>query len=177
MNIETIENFIITCFLYDCSSKTHAGVNSFSLEKGGERLDQKINIITFLQILWILKEFLKCNILSSISYLSFMYVNVTVEICVFRRAFLFTDSFIFLHFIYPAVIYIVYITVDINIYIATSWGFNGTLDPAFRFFDYFVVACHVLQYSFLYSLVWSQGLTSTQPWLFMNCSIKPLVSF
>lgn len=38
-------------------------------------------------------------------------------------------------------------------YIATSRGFNRTLDPAFRFFDYFAFVCHVLQDSFLYSFV------------------------
>lgn len=27
------------------------------------------------------------------------------------------------------------------------------MDPAFRFFDYFAVECHILQYSFLYSFV------------------------
>lgn len=77
-----------------------------------------------------------------------MYVNVTVGLCVFRRVFLFTDSFIFFLFIHPAGIYIVYITTDINVYVVSSRGFNRTLDPAFKFFDYFAVVYYVLQYSF-----------------------------
>lgn len=89
------------------------------------------------------------------SLMSFMYVNATIGFCVFRRAFLFTDFF----FLLSCILFILQwftqcISQQILIcYVATSSGFNGTLDPAFKFFDYFAVVCHDLQYLFLYNFV------------------------
>lgn len=107
-----------------------------------------------------------------------MYVNVVLEICVFRTALLFTDPFIFLHFIYPAVIYRVYhngyqcIILPQAEVSTERWIL---LSDSLITLHLCAMSCRILFCTVLY--MWSQGLTSTQPWLYMNCSIKPLVSF
>lgn len=119
--------------------------------------------------------FLDCNIVSSLFNLPLMYLSdTTVGICALIRAFLFMGSFS-PHFLYPAVIYMVFMTTDLIYCVATSRGFWQKTGSCFQTLLITLQLCpmpwNILFCTTLYMfhcMCISQGLTSIWPWQYMN---------